>query len=425
MNYVFVVDTERRPMTPCHPARARALLREGKAAVLRRYPFTLILKESKPEAVTKPVTVKIDPGSKTTGIALVSGGRVVFAAELTHRGNAIKSALETRKGCRRNRRSRETRYRAARFLNRTRPDGWLPPSLMHRVLTTMTWVKRFQRYAPVTEVAVERVKFDMQKMQNPEISGVEYQQGELQGYEVREYLLEKWGRKCAYCDKEHVPLQVEHIQARANHGSTRVSNLTIACQPCNLEKGKQFIKDYLKHDPVRLARILKHAKAPLRDAAAVNATRNELLRALCATGLPVETGSGAQTKMNRCKQNYDKAHWIDAACVGESGAEVALSHNAKPLLIACTGHGNRTLGNVNSCGIIIAKKKQQSDYFGFKTGDLVKAVVPKGKNKGVHVGRVACRVTGIFDVKTKAGRRAGISYKYVQHIQRNDGYVYS
>ena len=119
-NVVFVLDTEKRPLTPCRPAQARRLLREGKAAVFRRFPFTLILKEARPDAVVKPLAVKIDPGAKTTGLALVDASRVLFAAELAHRGGAIKSALDERRVYRRNRRARKTRHRAARFDNRVR-----------------------------------------------------------------------------------------------------------------------------------------------------------------------------------------------------------------------------------------------------------------------------------------------------------------
>ena len=142
-NVVFVLDTEKRPLTPCRPAQARRLLREGKAAVFRRFPFTLILKEARPDAIVKPLAVKIDPGAKTTGLALVDASRVLFAAELAHRGGAIKSALDERRAYRRNRRARKTRHRAARFDNRVRgKHKWLPPSLQHRVDTTLTWVRR-------------------------------------------------------------------------------------------------------------------------------------------------------------------------------------------------------------------------------------------------------------------------------------------
>ena len=152
--------------------------------------------------------------------------KVVFAAEIEHRGYTIKKSLDGRRAVRHSRRARHTRYRAPRFNNRRRPEGWLAPSLMSRVHNVETWVTRLQKFVPVDSLSVEWVKFDMQKMVTPEVSGVEYQQGELQGYEVREYLLEKWGRKCAYCDAKDVPLEVEHITPKSRGGSNRVSNLT-------------------------------------------------------------------------------------------------------------------------------------------------------------------------------------------------------
>jgi 5-methylcytosine-specific restriction endonuclease McrA len=426
MNHVFVVDPERRPLSMCHPARARALLTEGRAAVLRRAPFTIVLKEAQPAAVAKTLVVKIDPGSKETGLALVDAdGRVLFAAELTHRGQAIKASLESRRSLRRSRRSRNTRYREARFLNRTRPEGWLPPSLQHRVDTTSTWVQRFRRFAPIEEIALERVKFDMQLMRNPEISGVEYQQGVLQGYEVREYLLEKWSRKCAYCGKEHVPLQIEHIVARTNSGSNAVSNLALACESCNTKKGTLPIEVFLKSKPEVLQRIRSQAKKPLKDAAAVNAARNAILAMLLKTGLPVETGTGAQTKFNRTRLSYPKAHWIDAACVGASGANVSLDQSMRPLLIKATGHGNRQMCGTDKYGFPIRHRSRQKTHFGFETGDFVRAGVPSGKKAGRHSGRVLCRATGSFDIQTKNGRVAGVSHKHCAQLQRKDGYAYT
>jgi hypothetical protein len=204
---VFVLNSTKQPLDPCHAARARDLLRKGRAAVFKRYPFTIILKDREGGHVTTH-RLKIDPGSKTTGIAIVqkATGRVVFAAELTHRGQAIRDALLARKVSRRSRRQRHTRYRKARFLNRRRPEGWLAPSLQHRILTTLTWAKRLERVCPISAISMELVRFDTQRMQDAAISGVAYQQGELAGYEVREYLLAKWGRRCAYCKATGVPL---------------------------------------------------------------------------------------------------------------------------------------------------------------------------------------------------------------------------
>ncbi|NJN65774.1 MAG: HNH endonuclease, partial [Chloroflexaceae bacterium] len=239
MQHVFVLDQHKQPLMPCHPARVRHLLKRGKAAVFRRAPFTIILRERE-GGETQPMELKLDPGSKTTGIALVATGkrgrRVVWAAELHHRGERIRKALADRRAIRRSRRQRKTRYRKPRFLNRTRKAGWLPPSLESRVANVETWVARLRCWCPITSLALELVRFDTQALQHPEISGVEYQQGTLHGYEVREYLLEKWQRRCAYCGAKDVPLQIEHLVPKARGGSDRVSNLTLACEPCNQRK---------------------------------------------------------------------------------------------------------------------------------------------------------------------------------------------
>lgn len=192
MSHVFVLDTNKQPLPPVHAGWARILLTRGKAAVFRRYPFTIILKEALLAPQAQGLQLKIDPGSKRTGLAIVHdrSGEVIWAAELAHRGEAIKQALDDRRRVRRSRRSRKTRYRKRRFSNRARPKHWLPPSLESRVANILTWVRRLMRYCPITGISQELVKFDMQLMQNPEIEGIEYQQGELAGYEVREYLLE-------------------------------------------------------------------------------------------------------------------------------------------------------------------------------------------------------------------------------------------
>jgi 5-methylcytosine-specific restriction endonuclease McrA len=232
--------------------------------------------------VVADLRIKLDPGSKTTGIAIVddSSGKVLFAAELSHRGSAIKESLDGRQAIRRSRRNRQTRYRKARWKNRRRREGWLAPSMQSRIANVLTWVARLRRFCNITSISLELVRFDMAVMENPEIEGVEYQQGTLAGYETREYLLEKWGRQCAYCGKENIPLQIEHIVPRAKGGSNRVSNLCLACEKCNLAKGTKNIEEFLRSKPERLLRILAQAKAPLFDAAAVNTTRPELHKRL-------------------------------------------------------------------------------------------------------------------------------------------------
>ncbi len=422
MQRVLVVDKNKQPLMPCHPARARELLRKGKAAVYRQFPFTLILTERE-GGETQPVALKIDPGSKTTGIALVAdfkrGKRLIWAAVLEHRGQQIRDALLSRRQLRRSRRSRHTRYRPARFDNRRRPVGWLAPSLQSRVENSWTWEHHLSKACPITGIAQELVKFDTQLMANAEISGVEYQQGELAGYEIREHLLEKWGRKCAYCGAKDTALEIEHIVPKSRGGSNRVSNLTLACHDCNQAKGNLTASEYGHPE------IQGKAKQPLKDAAAVNATRWSLWRRLQTTGLPVEVGTGGRTKFNRTQQGYPKAHWIDAACVDESGAAVQLKYAHKPLYIRATGHGSRQMCGTDKYGFPSRYRLCQKHHFGFQTGDIVQADVPAGKYTGRHVGRVACRASGRFDITSPFGKAAGISHLHCRMLHQSDGYTYT
>jgi 5-methylcytosine-specific restriction endonuclease McrA len=418
---VFVVDSEHQPLSPCHPARARRLLAEGKVAVWRLYPFTIILKRAVPDATPQPLRVKIDPGSRTTGLAVVNDAtaQVVWAAELTDRGQRIRDALFARKALRRRRRHRHVRYRPVRFANRRRANGWLPPSLQSRISNVLTWVARLRRCAPVGAISQELVKFDTQLMENPEISDVEYQQGELAGYEVREYLLEKFGRTCAYCGATNVPLQIEHIIPKARGGSNRVSNLALACEPCNDTKGTMTAIEFGHPD------VQAQARRSLKEAAAMNASRWVLYRRLQATGLPVEVGTGGRTKWNRTQRGFLKAHWIDSACVGASTPPALRITAVVPLAITATGHGTRRMCGTNCAGFPTRHRTRRTRHFGFATGDLVCAVVPAGlKTAGRHVGRVLVRASGSFDVVTGTGRVQSISHRYCRVIARSDGYAY-
>ncbi len=422
--FVFVLDSSKKQLNPTHPARARKLLKQGKAAVFKRYPFTIILKEEVERANNQELRIKIDPGAKTTGLAVLRNEVVLWAAELTHRGFQIRDALTTRRQSRRSRRNRKTRYRQPRFNNRIRSNEWLPPSLISRVDNILTWVKRLLKLSPVTTISTELVRFDTQLMQNPEICGIEYQQGQLAGYELREYMLEKWHRKCAYCGVTDTQLEIEHIIAKSKGGSNRVSNLTLSCTKCNQKKGSKPIEQFLKKKPDLLKSILAQAKRPLADTAAVNATRWKLFNSLKELGLPVETGTGGRTKYNRCRQSLDKTHWLDAANVGASTPESLRILVSKPLIIKATGHGNRQMCGTNAFGFPIRHRSNIKKHFGFQTGDIVKAIVTKGKKIGSYVGRILCRATGSFDITTTTGRVAGISHKYCSFIHRSDGYGY-
>lgn len=427
MRFVFVLDTNKQPLAPTHPARARLLLSKGEAAVYRRFPFTIILKKAVERPACDSLRLKLDPGSKTTGLAIVNerSGEVVFAAELRHRGQQIVKAIEQRRAIRRSRRRRKTRYRKPRFNNRRRKAGWLPPSLESRIQNILTWVNRLSKLSPIIAISQELVRFDLQLLENAEIRGVEYQQGILCGYEIKQYLLEKWGRACVYCGKTDVALQVEHIAPRSRSHDNRISNLTLACRGCNEQKGTQDLEVFLTDRPELAEQLLKQARAPLRDAAAVNATRWALYERLKSLGVPVECGSGGLTKYNRTSRGLPKTHWLDAANVGKSTPEVLRASGVVPLLISAQGHGSRQLCGTNRYGFPIRHRCRQKRHCGFVTGEIVRAVVPKGKKTGRYVGRVLVRATGSFDLQTASGRVQGISSRYCTLLAHSDGYRYS
>jgi 5-methylcytosine-specific restriction endonuclease McrA len=421
LSKVFVLDSNKQPLDFCHPGQARRLLKARLAAVYRLFPFTIILKREVADPQLQPYFLKLDPGSKKTGIAILNQrtGEVVWAAELEHRGNSVKSNLDSRRAVRRSRRQRKTRYRKPRFLNRIRRSGWLPPSIESRIANIMSWVLRLCRYCPIAGISLELVKFDTQLMQNPGISGVEYQRGELFGYEIREYLLIKYSHQCAYCKATNKPLQIEHIIPKSRNGTSRVSNLTIACEECNQKKGNKTAGEF------GYAEVEEQAKRPLRDAAAVNAARRELYRRLKTTDLPIEVGSGGLTKYNRVQRGLSKQHWIDAAVVGASTPEEVDIRGIKPLEIKAVGYGSRQMCKMDKYGFPRTGKKAGNRFFGYRTGDIVSAVVEEGKKAGRYIGKVAVRASGYFNITSKGNTIQGISHKYCKLLHACDGYSYS
>jgi hypothetical protein len=267
----------------------------------------------------------------------------------------------------------------------------------------------------------------MQKMENPEISGVEYQQGELHGYEVREYLLEKFNRTCAYCSKTDVPMEVEHINPRSQGGSNRISNLTLSCRPCNEKKGNQTAAEFGHPE------VVAQAKRPLHGAAAVNVTRWEIWRRFEATGLMVEMGTGGRTKYNRRQRNLPKTHWLDAACVGQSTPDELKLDGVRPLLIKAMGRGQRQVCDNDKFGF--RRKKNNGEFnaprltkrvHSFQTGDVARIKVPRGKYTGDYLTRIiSVRKTGSFSIKPAGfSKPFTTNHKNCQIVHRSDGYDY-
>ena len=456
---VFVVDRHAHPLMPCHQARARKLLSSERARVHRLVPFVIRLVDRAAEHSEVPgVEVGVDPGSKFTGVSVFRVSKEntrhgIVSIEIKHRGQIIHKHVDQRSAYRHRRRSANLRYRKPRWANRhpescancaknarhgsryCQPcagersfvdNGYrntrLAPSLQHRADSTMSVVSRLRRWTPVTAIHLELVRFDMQQIENPEIAGVQYQQGTLSGYEVREYLLEKWGRQCAYCGNSGVPLRIEHILARSRGGTDRISNLTLVCEGCNKKKDAQPIEVFLAKDPKRLAKILTRAKAPLKDAAAVHATRRALWRELVNTGLAVFSGSGGRTKWNRSRFSVPKPHALDAICVGNVAG--IGSYSADTLTAKATGRGSYARTRPDKYGFPRLHLPRVKSVYGFQTGDLVRAVVPGGKHAGSHAARISVRSSGSFNIRTKGELMQGISYRHCALLQRGDGWEY-
>lgn len=423
-NYVFLLNADKTPLDLINPARARELQSKGKAKVFRLFPYVLILQKQVDNPITKNYSIKIDPGSLWTGFAIQCAEQILFRLELKHRSSSISSNLQKRAAFRRGRRSRNLRYRQKRF-NKTKHQGWLAPSLRHRLQTVETWIKRFIKYCPVECIEIEQVKFDPQKMMNPEISGIQYQQGTLCGYETREYLLEKWGRKCAYCGAQNVPLEIEHIQPKSKGGSDRVSNLTLSCHECNQAKGNWDIKDFLSAQPTILEQILKQCKQPLKDASSVNSTRLAIVKVAKKLCDSVLCWTGGRTKFNRCYQELPKSHSIDAACVGESGSAIKLK-TQQPLIVTCKGHGNRQARRVNASGFP-AVIKAKSVFNHVTTGDIVRVCLAKDRKavkRGIYTARVKTPTAKGCEVLINNNRVTIASIKALTFLHRSDGYSY-
>ncbi|OOC54567.1 MULTISPECIES: RNA-guided endonuclease IscB [Nocardiopsis] len=423
---MFVLDAHGTPLQPTHPARARKLLAKDRAVVARHTPFVIRLKDrTTAGSEIDGIEVGVDPGSKHTGLAVFTAQagqrRSRYALQLDHRGDQITRRMRQRAAYRKGRRSRNLRYRSPRFDNRTRPDGWLPPSLRHRVDTTLAWVDRLARWAPVRAVHAERVAFDTHALSaGRSLEGVEYQHGTLHGYEVREYLLAKWGRSCAYCGAAGTPLNIDHIHPRSKGGSNRVANLAPACIPCNQAKDNRPVEEFVT-SPRTLARVRSQAKAPLRDAAAVNATRWALWRALDER-LPTHAASGGRTKWNRTRNRLPKSHTLDALAVGKVDAITTTVSTI--LVVGCSGRGSYARTRTDRYGFPRLRLPRRKAFFGFQTGDLARAVVPSGKHAGTHAGRVAVRSSGGHTLQTPHGP-IKTSWKNLRLLQRADGYGYS
>jgi 5-methylcytosine-specific restriction endonuclease McrA len=352
---VFVQDKNGNPLDPTSPARARKLLDRVRAKIVQRNPFIIkIIDRKKENSYIHNVTLGIDAGYKEVGFSAINEDEELISGVLELRNN-ISKKLEQKSNYRRNRRHRNTKYRQPRFNNRknSKPKCWLAPSLRHKKDSHIKLVNKLKNLLPITKVIVEVAKFDQQKMQNPEINGIEYQQGTLQGYNVRNYLLEKFDYKCIYCGKKNIPLEVEHIIPKSRGGSNRVDNLTISCHDCNQEKDNQTAEEF------GCPNVQKQAKKTLKSTAFMNIVRWKIVNKL-----DCEYTFGHITKKKRIKQGLEKTHYNDAFIITGGNDQQRIN----PTNVIIRRRNNRSIQtNRKSHGRSIRKQK-----YPLSPGDLVK-----------------------------------------------------
>ena len=349
---VYVLNMRGQPLMPTTPGKAARLLKGGKAKVVKRTPFTIQLKYATGET-KQEITLGVDSGYETIGLSAITNKKELYSAEVKLRTDIVKLNLERRQH-RSARRGRKTWYRQPRFDNRKKSIGWLAPSIKHKLDSHIKLINIINGLLPVSYNIVEVASFDSQKLQNPEISGVEYQQGELQGYEVREYLLEKFGRNCIYCRKSNVPLQVEHIIPLSRGGSHRISNLTISCEKCNQDKGNKTAEEFGYSD------VQKQAREPLKATTFMNIVRQRIVE-----NFKCNHTYGYITKYNRTKLGLNKSHNNDAFVI--AGGTIQ-ERNSINLLIKQVRKCNRKLFKGNRSHI---KNTAPRFVYGFQRFDKV------------------------------------------------------
>ena len=401
-------------------AEARILLRKKLAVIHKVYPFTIRLRDNSCGSQDRAYTAKIDPGSKTTGIAITDDkGQVVMLAELEHRGHIIKKNLDSRRMIRRNRRNRKTRYRPARFLNRTKPKGWLAPSIKSRADNVVNFIKKYKKLLNINKVMIENVSFDVAQMtSNTKLCGSGYQQGLLYQKELRNFIFSRSGGKCVYCGAKAT--EIDHVIPKAKGGTNSSYNLVASCRACNKKKSNKTLKEFGKIMNKDYSH-LKPKRLP-KDAAIVQIARNYMVKEITKLVSNTTTYDAWLTKYNRDSLGLPKQHYYDALSVGNVANYKFLTD--KILIISAKGRGSRQMCSMNKYGFPRTSAKASKSVNGFQTGDIVKTIVTKGSKQGVYLGRVAVRASGYFDIQTKTKTIQGVGFEYCHIVQRSNGYSY-
>ncbi|MDM5190474.1 RNA-guided endonuclease IscB [Bacillus sp. DX4.1] len=294
---VFVKNLRGEPLMPCSTRKARLLLKQGKAKIMGYTPFTIQLQYATGEIV-QPVTIGFDSGAKYVGIAITTEEKVLVKGTIELRQD-VKENLTLRATLRRSRRQRKTRYRKARFLNRKKKDGWLPPSIQSRTDNIIHWIETFKSLLPSPKVIVEVGKFDVQKLKNPDIQGKAYQQGDAFGFwNTRYYVFARDHYTCQICKKKGGILHTHHIIERRNGGSDMADNLMTVHEDCH----EKFHQGKIKY-------VFKKPKQ-YKETAFMNILRLQIMKRL-----DCEITYGSYTTPKRKELDLSKTHYNDAIAI--------------------------------------------------------------------------------------------------------------
>lgn len=368
---------------PTTSSKARKLLKSGKAKIHKREPFTIQLLISTGET-KQDINLGVDAGSKFVGLSATTEKEELFSAEYKLR-NDIVDLLSTRRQNRRTRRNR-LRYRQSKFLNRKKDKGWLAPSIQHKIDSHINIINNIHEILPIKNIIVEVASFDIQKINNPNINGVDYQQGNQLGFwNVREYVLFRDGHKCQHCkgkSKDNI-LNVHHIESRKT-GGTAPNNLIILCKTCHdaYHKGKIDLK-------------VKRGQS-FKDATFMGIMRWYFYNTLKEQYDNVSMTYGYITKNTRIINGLEKSHRIDARCISGNPLSKPSKYCYYMEKKRCQ---NRQIHKANF--IKGGKKKLNQAEYVVKDFRLFDKVLYDGKEYFIF-GR---RKSGFFDIRDLDGNK--------------------
>lgn len=404
MTLVYVLNKDKKPLMPCKPSKARKLLKNKKAKVVNRKPFTIQLLYWS-TGYKQEVSLGVDAGSKFVGLSATTTQKELYASTVELRDDVSKN-ISTRRQYRRSRRSRKIRYRKPRFNNRKKPEGWIAPSIRHKIDSHITVIENVYKILPISKLVVEVASFDIQKIKNPDISSKEYQEGEQAGFwNTREYILHRDNHTCQHCKgktKDSV-LNVHHIESRKTGGNTP-DNLITLCKTCHEKLHKNQIKINIKR------------KKSYKNETFMGIMRWKLYDKLKKLYSNVSLTYGYITKNTRIKYGLSKEHHVDARCISGNPLAEPLGYYFYQKKVR---RHNRQIHKAKpqKGGI---RKLNQAPYIvkGFRLFDNVLFE----KQECFIFGR---RTSGYFDLRTLDGTKihASANYKKLKLLEPRKGYL--